>query len=673
MPTHSELVHYPSCVVNLQLTIDPKLYIRAQEANGIENQSLVQSPNSGAFILNRVPQKCNIQLQGHTQAATYKLVFDYRELPIDPRTVVAATAEIYIGTVSANDFADGMAREVRPGVRKSILQTRTHDGAPNEEFLVMIGPVDDWSVKHSEGSSEVHIEGRDLRGLLLDSPLVSEFDQARPPRANHETTPRTGAAGAADSARPNPRRRRTHILDRLITDVPINKVVEQLLYQHDTIRRLPENIRPRVIIYPQEWPDGIVPSPGKGSHVPRHRRGANGQGGGGGGAHSNMNFWDAITRYVYLVGGIPTFVGRKLIIRPGYALFDRLRNIETPFRPNESRTNETDTWNVRRMVWGRDIESMDLGRKYAGHNKPKTVRCISVDPSAGTGRRGKEQLLEASWPPRTVREARREGAKDPRNAVGGEESQEVMNIPVHGVRNIQQLTDIARSFYEQLGRLEMKGSISTSKLTSFGGTNADPDLLRLRVGDAVELLVDASRLEVQSPIVSTLNQTAQLPFSEAVRQVQRYLPDENLCRAIVASARGNIMGVLRYFRVGSVDFDWSNDSIEVKADIQNYFTPRWDHNAAQQRDAARRQHPVDHRRGQRANRALADVSAGGEEIRLDPTYISRDDEVEVPYTEVIGRRSFATANDVVQSPTDVAVNTAEGYLYQLYRSAGQRW
>jgi len=231
-----------------------------------------------------------------------------------------------------------------------------------------------------------------------------------------------------------------------------------------------------------------------------------------------------------------------------------------------------------------------------------------------------------------------------------------MNIPVHGVRDIQQLTDIARSFYEQLGRLEMKGSISTSKLTSFGGTNADPDLLRLRVGDAVELLVDASRLEVQSPIVSTLNQTAQLPFSEAVRQVQRYLPDENLCRAIVASAQGNIMGVLRYFRVGSVDFDWSNDSIEVKADIQNYFTPRWDHNAAQQRDAARRQHPVDHARGRHAAQQVQQAVQ--------------------PERSAMPSRPEETGEDL-QTHADTIVNREDGsvedYMGNIYRRVGQRW
>ena len=56
MPTSNKLVHYPSCVVNLQLTIDPKLYIRAEEAHGFENQNLVRTQNSRAFILNRVPR-----------------------------------------------------------------------------------------------------------------------------------------------------------------------------------------------------------------------------------------------------------------------------------------------------------------------------------------------------------------------------------------------------------------------------------------------------------------------------------------------------------------------------------------------------------------------------------------------------------------------------------------
>lgn len=659
MPAHHDLTFYPSCTVNLQLTVDPKLYIRVEEAQGFENQGLVRSPNNGAFVLNRVPKKCNIQLQGHTQAATYKLIFDYRELPIDPRTIIAATAEVYIGTVSASDFADGMNREVAPGVRKSILKTRNQDGTHNDEFLVLLGPVDDWSVKHNEGASEVHLEGRDLRGLFLDSPLVSEFDTAQNRNQPSPTTPRPGH----ETPTPN-RRRRSHILDRLVTDVPINKVVEQLIYQHDTIRRLPQNLRPRVIVRPEEWLNGVVPSPGAGSHVPRHRRGANGQGGGGGGAAANMNFWDAITRYCYLVGAIPTFQGRNLIIRPGYALFDRLRNIETPFRPNESRSDGISKWNTRRLVWGRDIESMELGRKYAGHNKPKTVRCISVDPSAGTGRRGREQLLEASWPPRTVREARREGAKDPRNAVGGEESQEIMNIPVHGVRDIQQLTDIARSFYEQLGRLEMKGSISTSQLTSFGGTNADPDLLRLRVGDPVELLVDASRMDAQSPIVATLNQSAQLPFSQAVREVQRYIPDENLCRAIVASARGNIMGVLRYFRVGSVDFDWSFESIEVKADIQNYFTPRWDQNASERQAENRRNHPVDHHRGQRARRALDnDVSAGGDEQRLPETRITGNSRS--------GTTTLTNSDEATERNREDG--SMEDYMGNVFRRVGQRW
>ena len=109
---------YPSVVVHLILKFEDKLMIRVQEGgenSEYVNEPLVTEPNSvGAQVMNRVPQKCSIDFQGHTQAATFKLAFDYKELPVDPRTIVAARVEIYAGTVSAEDFSDGMQREVSP-------------------------------------------------------------------------------------------------------------------------------------------------------------------------------------------------------------------------------------------------------------------------------------------------------------------------------------------------------------------------------------------------------------------------------------------------------------------------------------------------------------------------------------------------------------------------------
>lgn len=584
-----ELSQYPSCVVNLQLRFESKLNIRAlQEDNTFATEPLVTGANNGAFVMNRVPRKCNVRYQGHTQAATWSMVFDYRELPVDPRTIVAATVEIYLGTVSADDFSAGLQREVRPGVRRSILQTRNNEGGTIEENLLMVGPVDSWMVEHGESGAEVHIEGRDLRGLLLDSPLVSTrdtYDYERP--------------------RVTRRRKRSSILDRLDTEQNIVGLVNQILTEHEAINALPKAQMVEAVGYPEEWPEGVILSPGKGSHVPRHRRGASGAGGGGGAAHANLNFWDIITRYCYLVGAIPRFVGRKLEIRYAPTLYSMVsgRNERIPFRNHQPRTNPDETFrNTRALVYGRDIDSMKITRKYSGNNKPKTVRVICVNQSANS--RGRGQLMESVWPPRTAREGRREGLSGTnaqlRDYIGGEESSEVMNIPIRGVSNQAQLDTIARATYEQIGRNEINGEVSCTKLTSFGGTNADPDMLRLRVGDPLELLVDVSRLDSTSPIVSTLNRTRQLSMSAAVREVQKYLHDENLCRAIVASARGSIMGVLSYFRVSGVDYDWSDESVSVKADIHNYWTPRWDYGTSDELHQRRQQNASDHSRGRAA-------------------------------------------------------------------------
>lgn len=583
----AEQTYRPSCVVNLTITFEDKLRIKARQADGsFTEEPLVTNQGSGTHVLNRVPSKCTVHFQGHTTAATWNITFPYRELPIDPRTVKACKVEIHLGTVSDDDFSSGMQREVSPGIRRSILQTRGENGQMREDNLLLIGVVDNWTVDHGESGAEVHIDGRDLRGLLLDSPLVSTVD----------TFDYSGD-------RVERRRKRSTILDRIRTKGSIVEVVQSLLKEHEKLNALPDAEKIRVIGYPGEWPRGVILSPGFGSHVPRNRRGASGSGGNGGStAHSNLNFWDVITNYCNLVGAIPRFVGRNLEIRYAPSLYQMVsgENERIPFAGGQVRLDPDGTSrNVRALVYGRDIESMKISRKYAGHNKPKTVRVVTVNQS-GT-ERGRGAMMESVWPPRTAREARREGVngtnRQVRDFLGGEESSEVMTIRVGPVSNQQQLDTIARSTYEQIGRNEITGEVSTSKLTSFGGTSADPDMLRLRVGDPLELLVDTSRLNTSSPIVTALNRTAQLPLAEAVEEVRRLLRDENLARVIVTSARGNIMGILRYYRVSGVDFEWSDESVTIKTDIHNYWTPRWDYGEADALHMRRAHTSPEHVRG----------------------------------------------------------------------------
>lgn len=585
---------YPSCVVHLNLTFEKKLYVREEAGqNQFRTSPLATNNNNGTFVMNRVPKKMTCRYQGHTAAATWTLVFDYKELPIDPRTIAASTVEIYLGTVSAEHFADGMKHEWRPGVRRSILQTRDANHKTIQKDMLILGPVDTWKISYEKDGAEVHLEGRDLRGLLLDSPLVSardhfDYNSRFPTRV--------------------PRRKRTNILNRLNTKQNIVDLVQQILLEHDRLRELVPDIE--VIAYKEEWPNGVILSPGAGSHLPRHRRGASGQNSNPGSAHSGLNFWDVITRYCFLCAAVPRFVGRRLEIRYAPTLYSMVRGFNTriPFANGEARVDEDgNEWVVRRLVYGRDVDNMSIDRKFAGNNKPKTVRCICVDRSSRD--RGRGQLLEAVWPPRNRREANREGLHGTRaqlqDYIGGEESSEILNIPVRGIRNMAQLTSVAQSFYEQIGRQEMKAEVHCDKVTSFGGTNADPDILRMRVGDPVELLVDARRMSSGSAVALTIARMQNATFAECVAEVRKILPDENLARAIVASARGNIMGVLRYFRVGSIDFDWSNeDGVSVKTDLQNYWTPTFDPNA----HFAAEQHRA-HNHADRAHARHAQASA----------------------------------------------------------------
>lgn len=586
---------YPSCVVKLTLRVERKLFIRVDEGDGYVNEGLTTREDTNVFVHVGVPKSATIRHQGHTQASTFKLVFDYAQLPVDPRTIAACAVEVYLGTVSAAEFDVGISATRSAPIRYSQLQTDIASGIPDEKDLILVGTADDWSIDVSDSSSEVHLEGRDLRAVLIDSPLVSANDEVTKRERTAGTRTPSNASGVPDRVTPGRTRERRHrssVLDRIRTDVPIHKLVAQLLAEHTTLNRLEPPVK--VVCDPADWLNGVIPSPGEGAHVPRHRRGARGGGGQSGAGSHHMTYWDAIIRYCQLVGAVPYFQGRDLHIRPGYSLFDQLRQadpslgdrIRTPFRPNRQRELNGDEWGIRRLVYGRDIQGMKLTRKYAGNSKPKTVRCVAVDPSAPQRNR-RARLLEAVWPPRNRREARSEGAKAGTNSVGGEESHETLTIAVQGVRSQGQLLGIAKSFYEQIGRQEMKGEVSCERLTSFGGSNADPDLLRCRVGDAVELLVDASRIDQETPIASALNRSQQLPFGQAVREVQRVIADENLARAIVASHRGAIMSVLRYFRVGSVDIDWKDQAVSVKLDLQNYWTPRFDHDLEEQAANAR--------------------------------------------------------------------------------------
>lgn len=523
--------------------------LATQEATrGLRLQPLVV-PNDDNLskVMQLVPKRASVDMNGVRQAWKFNLTFDFRDMPIDPRLVRAAAVEVHLGTVSPADFADGMNNRRAGGRLTSQLPTRlsghtpivAQAGLPNLDTLLMFGTVDTWSVEHGDDGSTVTIEGRDMRGMLLDAHV-----------------PLTKMAA-------------------LDLQKPINEVVQDILATCPADFDLDIN----VLVDESEWPGG-VPSPFSADGVTRVRLPAaketsststpkakgkvKSTPAGTSGSGESISYWDLITRYCFLVGAIPYWLGTDIWVRPARNVYQVLGDptLPAPFAGGQPRRVTTDAGveklRVRRLVYGRDIKQLSYERKYGGTVVP-IVQVVSIDDT----KRGAEKLILAEWPPVNSKAS---VLKDEKNRIV---------VPVGGIRDQARLLRIAQDLYEEIGRGEMGGSVQTETVFSFGGSNPDPDLLRMRPTDIVELVVDARALSSRAPLVAELVDHSRRTFAEEVVAVQSRVGDATLARVIVATSRGAVVDNLRYFRVSNVKYDWSADSgIKVAFDYQNYVVAR---------------------------------------------------------------------------------------------------
>ena len=512
-------------------------------------------------VVARQPKTASVEMSGYRQAGKFTITLDYRDLPIDPRVLRSMGVEIHLGTVAAADFAVGVTTTPQAGMsRRSILNTRDASGSMRGDTLLMIGVADTVTVDHDGNKGLITIEGRDLRGILLDAPIT--------------------AAG----------------LSRINATLPIapsapgvKSVISEILKFH--------NATAGIIVQanPGEWPGGRIPTVRAAAFAssestdvvppPDQQATMNPAGN-----PDRLTLWDVINYYCQLVGAVPYFQGAKLLVRPIRGLYDQVNKagldprFPTPFadgKPREIATSDgSEPLRNRRMVYGRDIAKLKFERKMGGKIVPPV---IVQSYSTSSAERGAARMIEAQWP--TNAPAHKKARTERVAPSGHSTSNSPVTICVPNIRSKQQLQEIAHSIWEEIGRGEMGGNFSSKDLASFGGDDKDADLIRLRPGDPIEITMDGRGIGSRPPGPNELlsHGSQDRAFEAEVKAIQQVLADdpsssgdENLARVLVACARGAVKELQSFFRVCNVKYSWDASSgIGVDADFQNFVEARY--------------------------------------------------------------------------------------------------
>jgi hypothetical protein len=433
---------------------------------------------------------------------------------------------------------------------------------PNDETLLILGMADEVTSEFNDSGSAIHFEGRDLRGILMDSSVPPEV-----------------------------------LTNINITGQRLNELIEELLH-----RFFPQGEGIQVKWSIRDWPKGppiVLDDRDVNSEQKDATSGEKVQTTAPGNAQS-LKFWDLIIHWCFISGAVPYFFGSQLRLRASKSLYDyRLAersfdpNFPAPFKGSKPRQIGPPTgdpepafW-YRRLVFGRDMREIKFSRKLGGVVVPAVcARAVDMDNmTRGVGKKTKGirdpgRFIEYTYPPEVdpAENTPQTKAKHGRRAsvVGpsGEGARtEVIFIPVHGVTNVTKLEEIAKAVHAEVSRQEIGGSFSTKSLGSFGGNNQDPDLLKLRPGDPIEIRTVDNALTTYPPFIAEpLDHTRRSDAEEEAALTKRL--GAKLARAIVMTSRGKNQQLTRTFRANTVRFNWSKDGIGIESDFQNFVEVR---------------------------------------------------------------------------------------------------
>lgn len=480
----------------------------------------VRGSGQDSITIQFEPIDCSIQRASLTTADTASLTFSAKDVPIDPRLIRSAGVEITIGVVSPEDFEAGISGERVANRLRSIIDRSSVQGGPStirSGTTRFVGVVDDWTIKFGDDGDTITCTARDLSALLRDEPLQAGFGL-------NMTLPIQQAVQAMCDLYPSLKGTKCYYGDPLLggsgsTNGP---AMQSIL------------ATPRL-------------GPRRGRVQQRARSG-----------DQNESVMDHIVASCEQLGFRAAFYDYELwIIDPRNHFAGR--SVQ------------------RKMVYGKNLTSMEFSRKLAGTKVP-TIECRSYDPTIGrtrwarypTGQGEASSGIIGVSNPST--QPRRNSAPSP---SGNADADRIQTVILAQGLSPSSLLAAARSTNEQVGRQEIEGNFETAELESWeadaqvaSGVLPIYDLLQLDAGDAVEILIQgqvASEARATSADIYSLTRQARADYLEGLGFTQRV--SQRLAALQDATAFQTV------FRINNVSLNYSSDDgITVKADFINFIT-----------------------------------------------------------------------------------------------------
>jgi hypothetical protein len=474
-----------------------------------------------------IPLSATWKVTSPRTARTISLKFRYNDLPLDPRCIRSCAVEFFLGTVIPERHTAGVA-----GLTQAFLggsdDTQLHI-VPDQwvdpkgrirSNLRFRGWTDEAKLSKSDGLPVVEMEFTDNSRLLAK--------QVAPPKLTISPT------------------------------LPIDEAVAQYLAHFPQLAGLRVEYRPlntRTIDNPPKLNkvlEGAAFRPELGPPPSKA--------GGATGADSSNSVWDYLTTvmgsFAHLAYVEETTAGPTLVLARGTSIVDK----RVSARPDETyipRTVDGFEYGVRTMVFGANVESLDVKRDFS-KKESTNIEVRSYDSE-------RKNVNVARFPEKADRVSHvlPDSGKT-------EQLWKVMKVP-DNIRNAATLKALAEETYNALGRGEMQVTIKTHALSSFGGDNDDPDLLDLRNGDPIKLLstVDGS----------TLGETEAL-FGAASTMEKAFLDRGFSPEFSSAYAKSYTDAAFQnLFRVSEVAYQWQDEdspSLDITITAANYVEARVD-------------------------------------------------------------------------------------------------